>query len=241
EFFGPGTTTLALPDRATIANMAPEYGATMGFFPVDDKTIEYFKGTGRKNSEIEAFEAYFKAQALYGIPQAGDIDYSSVVTLDLGTVTPSLAGPKRPQDRIELGNVKSQFINLYSKSAADNGFNQPADKLNKRYSLGGSEVTPPATPAGAPRQVVEMESNRPTLASAQGKPSKNVDVISIGNGDVLIAAITSCTNTSNPSVLLAAGLLAKKAVEAGLTIKPHVKTSLAPGSRVVTEYLEKAG
>ncbi|MGH6648169.1 aconitate hydratase [Aquabacterium sp.] len=243
EFFGAGTATLALPDRATIANMAPEYGATMGFFPVDDKTIDYFKGTGRTKAEIEAFEAYFKAQKLFGVPQAGEIDYSSVVKLDLGAVTPSLSGPKRPQDRIELGNVKSQFTSLYSKPPAENGFNQPADKLNERYTLGGGEPAPQATPtpAGAPRQVMEMVGNRPTLESAQGKPIQNVDAVSIGNGDVLIAAITSCTNTSNPSVLLAAGLLAKKAVEAGLKVKPHVKTSLAPGSRIVTEYLEKAG
>ncbi|MGA0608952.1 aconitate hydratase AcnA [Caldimonas sp. KR1-144] len=203
EFFGEGTKTLALPDRATIANMAPEYGATMGFFPVDEKTIDYFQGTGRTKAEIEAFEAYFKAQKLFGVPGAGEIDYSSVVKLDLGTVAPSLSGPKRPQDRIELGNVKSQFSSLFSKPAAENGFNQPADKLAQSFTT--------------------------------------ADGIEIKNGDVLIAAITSCTNTSNPGVLLAAGLLAKKAVEAGLKVKKHVKTSLAPGSRIVTEYLEKAG
>jgi len=203
EFFGEGTKTLALPDRATIANMAPEYGATMGFFPVDEKTIDYFQGTGRTKAEIEAFEAYFKAQKLFGVPKSGDVDYSSVVKLDLGTVAPSLSGPKRPQDRIELGNVKGQFSSLYSKPAAENGFNQPADKLGQSF--------------------------------------KTSDGIEIKNGDVLIAAITSCTNTSNPGVLLAAGLVAKKAVEAGLKVKKHVKTSLAPGSRIVTEYLEKAG
>jgi aconitate hydratase len=203
EFFGEGTKTLALPDRATIANMAPEYGATMGFFPVDEKTIDYFEGTGRTKGEIEAFEAYFKAQKLFGVPKAGEIDYSSVVKLDLGSVAPSLSGPKRPQDRIELGNVKGQFGSLFSKSAAENGFNQPADKLGQSFTT--------------------------------------ADGIEIKNGDVLIAAITSCTNTSNPGVLLAAGLVAKKAVEAGLKVKKHVKTSLAPGSRIVTEYLEKAG
>jgi len=203
EFFGEGTKTLALPDRATIANMAPEYGATMGFFPVDEKTIDYFEGTGRTKGEIEAFEAYFKAQKLFGVPKAGEIDYSSVVKLDLGSVAPSLSGPKRPQDRIELGNVKGQFGSLFSKPAAENGFNQPADKLGQSFTT--------------------------------------ADGIEIKNGDVLIAAITSCTNTSNPGVLLAAGLVAKKAVEAGLKVKKHVKTSLAPGSRIVTEYLEKAG
>jgi aconitate hydratase len=203
EFFGEGTASLALPDRATIANMAPEYGATMGFFPVDEKTVEYFRGTGRSKSEIEAFEAYWRAQGMFGVPQRGDIDYSSVVTLDLGTVAPSLAGPKRPQDRIEIGKLSSTFGELFSQPTAANGFNQPAEKLGQSF-----------------------------------KADNGLDV---RNGDVLIAAITSCTNTSNPGVLLAAGLLAKKAVEAGLRVQPHIKTSLAPGSRIVTEYLEKAG
>ncbi len=133
EFFGEGVAGLAVPDRATIANMAPEYGATMGFFPVDDKTIEYFEGTGRTKAEIEAFEAYFKAQGLFGVPRAGEIDYSQVVSLDLGTVAPSLAGPKRPQDRIELGNVKNQFTSLFSKPPTENGFNQPAEQLLTRH------------------------------------------------------------------------------------------------------------
>ncbi|MFM0292066.1 MULTISPECIES: aconitate hydratase AcnA [Paraburkholderia] len=201
EFFGEGTKSLSLPDRATIGNMAPEYGATMGFFPVDEKTIDYFKGTGRTDAEISAFENYFKAQGLFGIPKAGQIDYTKVVTLDLGTVTPSLAGPKRPQDRIEIGHVKSTFSDLFSKPVAENGFAKRAEDLDAQYTT-----------------------------------SNGVDV---KNGDILIAAITSCTNTSNPSVLLAAGLLAKKAVEAGLTVAPHIKTSLAPGSRIVTEYLTK--
>ncbi len=238
EFFGEGTASLSLPDRATIGNMAPEYGATMGFFPVDEKTIAYFEGTGRSKAEIEAFEAYFKAQKLFGIPAAGDIDYSQVVRLDLGTVAPSLAGPKRPQDRIELGKVKQQFASLFSKPPAENGFNQPADKLGQRFSA-AAVVTPNAPPtlAGAPRDIEEMVANRPTLSAARSER----DDLTIGNGDVLIAAITSCTNTSNPSVLLAAGLLAKKAVEAGLKVPSYVKTSLAPGSRIVTEYLEKTG
>ena len=240
EFFGEGTASLALPDRATIGNMAPEYGATMGFFPVDEKTIEYFEGTGRTQAEIEAFEAYFKAQQMFGIPKAGEIDYSQVVRLDLGSVAPSLSGPKRPQDRIELGNVKKQFASLFSKPPAENGFNQPAEKLGRRFGLADevAPVAPPLTP-GQDRAVVEMVGNRPTLAASQST-SKGSE-LRIGNGDVLIAAITSCTNTSNPSVLLAAGLLAKKAVEAGLKVQPHIKTSLAPGSRIVTEYLEKAG
>ncbi len=246
EFFGEGTASLAVPDRATIANMAPEYGATMGFFPVDDKTIDYFEGTGRSKAEIEAFEGYFKAQKLFGVPGAagalsgssGEIAYTQVVRLDLGSIVPSLSGPKRPQDRIDLGNVKAQFGALFSKPAAENGFNQPADKLRLRF--GAAVAASPAAPALAPgqaRDVVEMVGSRPTLSAARSRPSE----LTIGNGDVLIAAITSCTNTSNPSVLLAAGLLAKKAVEAGLEVQPHIKTSLAPGSRIVTEYLEKAG
>jgi aconitate hydratase len=247
EFFGAGTESLAVPDRATIANMAPEYGATMGFFPVDARTIDYFKGTGRTTAEIEAFEAYFKAQGLFGIPRAGDIDYSSVVTLDLSTVAPSLAGPKRPQDRIEITHLSSQFKSLFSKPVSENGFNQAADKLARRYPVaranGGAASDGPAPAPGAPLDVVEMVDNRATRAATHAKAGGSAPSaqLTIGNGDVLIAAITSCTNTSNPGVLLAAGLLAKKAVEAGLRVQPHVKTSLAPGSRIVTEYLTKAG
>jgi aconitate hydratase len=243
EFFGEGTSSLTLPDRATIANMAPEYGATMGFFPVDDKTLDYFRGTGRSKAEIEAFEAYFRAQQMFGVPKAGDIDYSQVVKLDLGQVTPSLAGPKRPQDRIELGQVAEQFQSLFSKSNAENGFNQQAERLAFRTPVypGGGETAqsnPVDTPAGASRSVAEMVSNRPTLPAQSRHASRS---LTVGQGDVLIAAITSCTNTSNPSVMLAAGLLAKKAVEAGLKVKPHIKTSLAPGSRIVTEYLTATG
>jgi aconitate hydratase len=203
EFFGEGTASLALPDRATIANMAPEYGATMGFFPVDDTTVDYLVSTGRTADEIDAFTSYFKAQGLYGVPMAGDCNYSTSLALDLDSIRASLAGPKRPQDRIELGKMKSQFTTLFSKPIAESGFAKSADDLTKRF---------------------------PTN-----------DGIEIGSGDVLIAAITSCTNTSNPGVLLAAGLLAKKAVEKGLKVAPHIKTSLAPGSRVVTDYLTKAG
>ena len=253
EFFGEGTRTLSLPDRATIGNMAPEYGATMGFFPVDERTLEYFEGTGRTKAQIELFEAYFRAQGLFGVSKRGDIDYSQVVTLDLGDVTPSLAGPKRPQDRIEIGHVARQFESLFSKPMADNGFNRPAELLHTRVEVSRDNVPdvderPPQsrpTPLGAPREMVEMVGNRPTLESALAE----ADVVeriapykyTLGNGDVLIAAITSCTNTSNPSVMLAAGLLAKKAVEAGLTVKTHIKTSLAPGSRIVTEYLTETG
>jgi aconitate hydratase len=203
EFFGEGTEFLSPTDRATIGNMAPEYGATMGFFPVDEQTIDYFRDTGRSKQEVEAFENYFRAQGMFGVPRAGDIDYSTVVSLDLGTVAPSLAGPKRPQDRIEIGNVKSNFATLFSKPASENGFNKKPEDLDVAY--------------------------------------QTTDGLQLKSGDVLIASITSCTNTSNPSVLLAAGLLAKKAVEAGMKVAPHIKTSLAPGSRVVTKYLEAAG
>lgn len=203
EFFGEGTESLSLTDRATIANMAPEYGATMGFFPVDAATIDYFRGTGRTKAEIEAFEAYFKAQKMFGIPKKGQIDYTKELSLDLSKVAPSLAGPKRPQDRIEIGHVKDTFSELFAKPVAENGFNKQAADLDAEYTTS--------------------------------------DGTKLHNGDVLIAAITSCTNTSNPSVLLAAGLLAKKAVKLGLTVPKHIKTSLAPGSRVVTKYLEAAG
>ncbi|MDQ2733916.1 MAG: aconitate hydratase AcnA, partial [Pseudomonadota bacterium] len=254
EFFGDGVASLAVPDRATMANMAPEYGATMGFFPVDDKTIEYFEGTGRTEHEIEAFQAYFKAQGLYGVARSGQIDFTKTVTLDLGSVTPSLAGPKRPQDRIELGKVKKQFASLFSKPPTENGFNQTADRLLTRHLVRAHDVRSveadgkvPRTPSvqpGAPRSVEEMSANRPTLAAAlhEAEPEQPAAPdMTLDNGDVLIAAITSCTNTSNPSVMMAAGLLAKKAVEAGLKVAPHIKTSLAPGSRIVTEYLTKAG
>ena len=245
EFFGEGTRTLSVPDRATIGNMAPEYGATMGFFPVDERTIDYFRGTGRSDAEIELFEAYFKAQQLFGIPAEGEVDYSQVVELDLGTVAPSLAGPKRPQDRITLTDVAAKFTELFSAPIADNGFNQPAARLGMRFALAadnGHAATDAASVApGAARNVSEMVANRPTRDAADTRGTELPQVQSLRNGDVLIAAITSCTNTSNPSVLLAAGLLAKKAVQAGLRVQPHVKTSLAPGSRVVTEYLEKTG
>jgi aconitate hydratase len=204
EFFGEGTRNLSLPNRATIANMAPEYGATMGFFPVDETTVDYLRATGRSDEEVSAFRAYFQAQGLFGIPQAGDIDYSSVLELDISTIVSSVAGPKRPQDRIELDKLKSTFNTLFSKPLAESGYAKAAADLPKRF------------------------------------PSKMAGV-DVGHGDVLIAAITSCTNTSNPGVLLAAGLLARKAVARGLKVNPRVKTSLAPGSRVVTAYLKNAG
>ncbi|MFZ5496914.1 MAG: aconitate hydratase AcnA [Verrucomicrobiota bacterium] len=208
EFFGPGAAALPVVDRATIANMAPEYGATMGFFPIDAECSNYLRATGRDAQHVATYEAYYRAQGLWGVPQKGQIDYSQVVELDLGTVVPSVAGPKRPQDRIELNRLKESFINSFSKPVAENGFGKRAEE----FSTVKAEVS----------------------LNGHGKGT-------IGHGSVLIAAITSCTNTSNPSVMLAAGLLAKKAVEKGLKPNPVVKSSLAPGSRVVTDYLDKTG
>ncbi len=203
EFYGPGAAALPVVDRATIANMAPEYGATMGFFPIDAECSNYLRGTGREEKHIEVYEAYYKAQGLWGIPQKGQIDYSQELELDLGTVVPSVAGPKRPQDRIELPKLKQEFTTAFAKPVTENGFGKKAEE----FSTVKAEVTG----------------------------------TKLGHGSVLIASITSCTNTSNPSVMLAAGLLAKKAVAKGLKPNPLVKTSLAPGSRVVTDYLNKTG
>ena len=203
EFYGPGAAALPVVDRAMIANMAPEYGATMGFFPIDGECSSFLRATGRDEKHVELYEAYYKAQNLWGIPQRGAIDYSQDLELDLGAVVPSVAGPKRPQDRIELPKMKQEFVAAFSKPVTENGFGKKAEEFSTvSAEVGGTRV---------------------------------------GHGSVLIAAITSCTNTSNPSVMLAAGLLAKKAVEKGLTVNPTVKSSLAPGSRVVTDYLEKTG
>ena len=203
EFYGPGAAALPVVDRAMIANMAPEYGATMGFFPIDGECSHYLRATGRDEKHVALYEAYYKAQNLWGIPAKGAIDYSSELELDLASVVPSVAGPKRPQDRIELPKMKQEFMTAFSKPVTENGFG----KKSEEFSTVSAEV-------GGTR---------------------------VGHGSVLIAAITSCTNTSNPSVMLAAGLLAKKAVEKGLKVNPLVKSSLAPGSRVVTDYLEKTG
>ena len=203
EFYGPGAAALPVVDRAMIANMAPEYGATMGFFPIDAECSNYLRATGRDEKQVATYEAYYKAQGLWGIPQKGEIEYSTDLALDLSTVGPSVAGPKRPQDRIELSKMKQEFISAFSKPVTENGFGKKAEEFSTvTAEVGGTKL---------------------------------------GHGSVLIAAITSCTNTSNPSVMLAAGLLAKKAVAKGLKVNPLVKSSLAPGSRVVTDYLEKTG
>ena len=252
EYFGEGTASLSVPDRATLGNMSPENGSTIGLFPVDERTLEYFRGTGRSKAEVEALEAYFRAQGMFGTANAGEVDYSEVITLDLSRVEPSLAGPRRPQDRVGLGQMAEQFKRLYAQPMEDGGFKRPPETLMQRVRIeravpphDGATPDAPALADGSPRSKAEMVLNKPTLESAHAVANAMYPIpkggYDIGNGDVLIAAITSCTNTSNPSVMLAAGLVAKKAVELGLKIKPWVKTSLAPGSRVVTEYLTKTG
>ncbi len=246
EFFGPGATALPVVDRATIANMAPEYGATMGFFPIDAECVNYLRATGRSDEAVKTYENYYKAQGLWGIPKRGEIQYSQELELDLNSVVPSVAGPKRPQDKIELPNMKRDFISAFSKPVTESGFGMKVEELSRTVHVSaGGEIHP----SGGSQQRVphsklppserEMAIEHPTPDSIHGNaPQLDGDV---RNGSVLIAAITSCTNTSNPSVMLAAGLLAKKAVEKGLTVNSTVKSSLAPGSRVVTDYLNKTG
>jgi aconitate hydratase len=264
EFFGEGAAALNATDRATIANMAPEYGATMGFFGTDEKTLDYFANTGRSSEQIETIRNYYTEQGMFGIPKDGDVDYSTVIDLNLETVTPSVAGPKRPQDRIELSNLDDRFIELFSQAVADGGYGKNAEDLEKRFMVqmaghpaevvtGGGEQSTKSMPLPVLNDVsdrntsvtteVEMVNNRPTpdRVDIAAEPASDGGSTSIGNGDVLIAAITSCTNTSNPAVMIAAGIVAKKAAERGMKVPPFVKTSLAPGSRVVTEYLEKTG
>lgn len=205
EFFGPGVRRISLPDRATIGNMAPEYGATMGFFPVDDETLAYMRRTGRPEELVQLVEAYTKAQELFYDPDTPDPEFTETLHLDLSDVRPSLAGPLRPQDRVPLAEMKPKFRQVLKAPVEERGFSLSDKQLQRKAVISnGHDVT-------------------------------------IGHGAVVIAAITSCTNTSNPSVMLGAGLLAKKAVERGLRVKPYVKTSLAPGSKVVTDYLEKSG
>jgi aconitate hydratase len=255
EFFGEGAATLPVAERATIANMSPEYGATVGYFPPDEQSLRYLRQTGRPEALVRAVEAYYRAQGLLRIPRKGEVDYSEVHELDLASVTPSVAGPKRPQDRVELPSLKSTFRDLFTRTDAT-GYGKPADELGRRWSFtngstamtpGGGLQAPETAPDGRTRNTstlteFEMMNNRPTPNVVQNPPSRLSDRdLEVGHGDVLIAAITSCTNTSNPAVLLAAGLLARKAVAKGLTVKPTVKTSLAPGSRVVSKYLEKTG
>ena len=235
EFYGEGAAGLPLTDRATIANMAPEYGATMGFFPVDSESVNYLAATGRTDAQCRAFENYFRAQNLFGMPRKGDIAYSVDIDLDLATVQPGVAGPKRPQDRINLPDLKSAFSNLLTKAVSEGGYGKAASDLGRSASVKVNGVLP--------EDESEMVADRPTPDKVKDFPQSpfHEEHSMLRDGSVLIAAITSCTNTSNPSVMLGAGLLAKKAVLRGLHVDPSVKTSLAPGSRVVKDYLEKTG
>jgi aconitate hydratase len=259
EFYGEGAASLPVPDRATIGNMSPEYGATMGFFPVDHESVKYLRATGRSEEVCLAFENYFRAQNMFGMPRKGEIDYSVDIDLDLADVQPSVAGPKRPQDRIDLPELGRKFRELLEKPVHEGGYGKKQIDLRERHvvELNGSAPRNGAMfstdtkedqgiSPGDQLNKIEMVANRPTPDTGNEIEAESHEVFArgrthIGHGSVLIAAITSCTNTSNPSVMIAAGLLAKKAVERGLHVDPGVKTSLAPGSRVVSNYLEKTG
>src|SRR5213082_835499 len=259
EFYGEGAASLPVPDRATIGNMSPEYGATMGYFPIDQESVDYLRATGRSEEQCLAFENYFRAQKMFGMPLRGEIDYSVDIDLDLAQVQPSVAGPKRPQDRINLPDLEKTFRELLEKPVRDGGYGKQNVDLREKHlvELNGSAprdeemfstdkkeyqgISP-----GDELNKIEMIANRPTPDLGKEIEAESSDVFThgrthVGHGSVLIAAITSCTNTSNPSVMIAAGLLAKKAVQRGLRVGPGVKTSLAPGSRVVSDYLHKTG
>jgi len=253
EFFGDGVSSLTVADRSTIGNMAPEYGATIGFFPSDDKTLEYLELTGRTKEHIAFVKEYLTAQNLFGIPKEGEIDFSKVVTLDLGSVIPSVSGPKRPQDRLSLGDLKPSFEKILCLPKEKDGYGkEPSKKVSIRsdgtFNLAQHHITGGVSELESEKEMptfseTEMVTNRP---STQGQISPGyinppLSEYILDHGSVTIAAITSCTNTSNPAVMIAAGLLAKKACEKGLRVSPKVKTSLAPGSRAVTDYLEKSG
>src|SRR5213083_538303 len=258
EFYGEGAASLPVPDRATIGNMSPEYGATMGYFPVDQESVNYLRATGRTDEQCAAFESYFRTQKMFGMPRKGEIDYSVDLELNLSDVQPGVAGPKRPQDRINLPALGETFRSLLQKPVKDGGYGMKDVDLDAKHlvqlngsppsdgDMPSSDKNGPSIELGEERNKAEMVNNRPTPDTAKELRDSAADPFHhgesrIGHGTVLIAAITSCTNTSNPSVMLAAGLLAKKAVERGMRIDPAVKTSLAPGSRVVTDYLDKTG
>lgn len=255
EFFGEGAENLTVADRATVANMAPEYGATCGYFPIDEETLKYLRATGRSEEQVDVIRDYYKAQGMFGAPRKGEIDYTKVLELDLSSVRPSVAGPKRPQDRIELPQLRDTFNSLFTTPPQEGGFGlKPEDRqhqeevhlkeeeLPSRHRSGSQEMLANGN-AGATWSEGEMANNRPTDVAGKDETVfvHGNGAGKIGHGSVLIAAITSCTNTSNPSVMLGAGLLAKKAVERGLNVPATVKTSLAPGSRVVTDYLHETG
>ena len=259
EFYGEGAASLPVPDRATIGNMSPEYGATMGYFPIDQESVAYLRATGRSEEQCLAFENYFRAQKMFGMPLRGEIDYTIDIDLNLTEVQPSVAGPKRPQDRINLPDLEKTFRELLEKPVRDGGYGKQNVDLREKHvvELNGSAPRNGEMPStdnkedqgitpGEERNQIEMIANRPTPDPGKEIEAESSDVFTqgrthVGHGSVLIAAITSCTNTSNPSVMIAAGLLAKKAVERGLRVDPGVKTSLAPGSRVVSDYLHKTG
>jgi aconitate hydratase len=259
EFYGEGAASLPVPDRATIGNMSPEYGATMGYFPIDQESVDYLKATGRSEEQCLVFENYFRAQKMFGMPLKGETDYSIDIDLDLAEVQPSVAGPKRPQDRINLPDLEKTFRELLEKPVRDGGYGKQNVDLREKHlvELNGSaprngemfstdKKEDQGISPGDELNKIEMISNRPTPDPGKEIEAESSDVFTqgrthVGHGSVLIAAITSCTNTSNPSVMIAAGLLAKKAVEKGLRVDPGVKTSLAPGSRVVSDYLQKTG
>ncbi|MES2121339.1 MAG: aconitate hydratase [Chlamydiota bacterium] len=256
EFFGEGAASLTVVDRATIGNMAPEYGATIGFFPVDEKTLDYMRMTGREEAQIKLVKEYMQAQKMFGIPRKGEVEFTKVVELDLSSILPCVAGPKRPQDRIDLPQLKKKFEYLLTAPVADGGYGKSSHERSRKVCvhseghfhlhephINGGKSTMGTEKAKAQWSEEEMVTNRPMTSSVINPgytQHQSCDVV-LDNGSVVIAAITSCTNTSNPNVMIAAGLLAKKAVEKGLKVNDRVKTSLAPGSRVVTDYLDKTG
>ena len=253
EFYGPGIAELPLADRATIANMAPEYGATCGIFPVDAETLRYLRLTGRSEEQIALVEAYYRAQGMFHTADAPEAEYSATISLDLATVRPSVAGPKRPQDRVLLPEVAASFQNQLPALLGPNGNKNSARQMVRWEGEGGTaSLTGDLTSSvGAPASVVEAPTVPVVTVESEGHlEAPHVSIRSrfgvdpdkyLNHGSIVIAAITSCTNTSNPYVMIAAGLLAKKAVEKGLETPPWVKTSLAPGSRVVTDYYNKSG
>ena len=253
EFYGPGISELPLADRATIANMAPEYGATCGIFPVDAETLRYLRLTGRTEEHIALVEAYFKEQGLFHTPDAPEAEYSATLSLDLATVEPSVAGPKRPQDRVLLSGAAASFAQQLPALLGPNANKAAARQMVRWEGEGGTaslkgDVTSgvgapaPALVGGDKVAVETLSVESLTVAPTSIKARFGVDPDPyLDHGSIVIAAITSCTNTSNPYVMMAAGLLAKKAVEKGLRTPPWVKSSLAPGSRVVTDYYVKAG
>ncbi|HEU4565647.1 MAG TPA: aconitate hydratase AcnA, partial [Gemmatimonadaceae bacterium] len=233
EFYGPGLSSLSLADRATIANMAPEYGATVGFFPVDAETVKYLRFTGRDEQQVRLVEAYCKEQGLFRTDDTPDPTFTDTLELDLGTVEPSLAGPKRPQDRVPLKQAKQTFNEALDSELERIGTVAGKAEVKRAMAVSAEPQLSPAVVAEDPSEAAHRHGG--------AKVEYRGESFTLRHGAVVIAAITSCTNTSNPSVMLGAGLLAKKAVEKGLRTKPWVKTSLAPGSKVVTDYYQKAG